>query len=168
MMQVAKDPSKYKICKVVQQNELEAHTRAGWELIAVLGGSSPIDRHLSASMSSGHNSSQYGSVDIPGVIQTVSFLLGFDETSSMAQLEEELRTLRTVKAELVRLKGELEDQVGRRLGVEGRLKLSNEGFDVENKRRAQAQELARKLEGDIAKIEQDIGGAKMREILSRG
>lgn len=172
------DISKYRIVKVTDHPEhVETLTRTGWRLLGVLAGSIPValsSHNAQISLydqRSGCNSVN-GSITLPNerALLVPVFLLGFDETESMAitakerdAAKEELLKLRQVtmpvlEAELYKSQRGAESLKARTESLEGSL----------NKAHADAEQWRQKnlkFEADHAKLEKEIGGARMREIL---
>jgi hypothetical protein len=106
----------------------------------------------------------------PILAEQARYLMGLDESSSIALVHAELDKSREAHAEASAAKA----------AAEKTAKEAQSALDVERVHRERYEkacnyasasyekecELRRKLEGDIGKIERDIGGARMREILA--
>lgn len=154
-------PSEYKICKVVEESDLEAATKEGWRLIRVL-----MEQRVEVG---GRYVNGTWCDSAPLSTTHLSYLVGLEEEGALALLNKQLGSVedgaRAAREKAVGLEKELKIA---KEALEASQKAHTLSSDLHTKLSKEHQDLKQrfsKMEGDLGKIEKELGSAKVREIL---
>lgn len=159
-----------KVYKVVTYADVERHTMDGWELDKVLGRSYATSMSCNTPVPVQVPDNCYGSVsnslrDEPVQVHEPLFLLfkDYDTLSKEKLLEEHIKK---DVLELADLKKRIEQWELTAKNLQREVEVSKESTQVACTKRDEQTVLARKLEGDIAKLRIALGDLRMKEILN--
>lgn len=165
----------YVTYKVITEQDLEWHTRDGWKLQEVLRESQvhkssdqvPVV-HQNSGGGGSYTSSAYA--EHSHVVQTNRFLVSRPSDSPVSLKEAQVVDLKgkiaVMEDQLRDAKREAEKKDKEIATLKTDLASSQERVISNYKSFKESEEMKRKMEGDLAKIQNAIGGLKMKEILA--
>jgi hypothetical protein len=162
----------FKTCEGFQLEEL---TKIGWHIVAMIQEDSGQSYNKTESVSlypkDGYCAPESIDVEIPAIDRKVLFLLRLDPEGELARKQKKLEEAEAAKAEAEQL---AVDACKEKNASEHALNISNDNLDRrtrqvtdQTKQIQTERDRSNKMEEDISKLRDAIGGDRMKEIIGR-